>query len=151
MIVHLTRIIHEHFCCNRRCLTQARRARLAGKARQAGTGLTRHASLAPRACRAPLPSPSPIVWGRERGRTVMNNAGQRLRGEWNECLPSRLVPLAPRLASFRSESTLLAREEVAYVSSFQLQVHFQPRPFPHEHRPRPSRFSCRVLSRLACC
>ena len=31
----LTRIIHEHFCCNRRCRTQARRARLAGKARQA--------------------------------------------------------------------------------------------------------------------
>jgi len=48
------RIIHERFCCNRRCLTQARRARLAGKARQAGTGHTRHASPAPSACRAPL-------------------------------------------------------------------------------------------------
>jgi hypothetical protein len=48
------RIIHERFCCNRQSLTQARRARRAGKARLAGTGLTRHASLAPRACRAPL-------------------------------------------------------------------------------------------------
>ena len=47
-------IIHERFCCNRRSLTQARRARLAGKARLGGTGLTRHASLALRACRAPL-------------------------------------------------------------------------------------------------
>jgi len=50
----LARIIHEHFCCNRRSLTQARWARLAGKARLGGTGLTRHASLALRACRAPL-------------------------------------------------------------------------------------------------
>src|SRR5438552_17933441 len=40
---------HERFCCNRRSLTQARRARLAGIARQGGTGLTRHASLALRA------------------------------------------------------------------------------------------------------
>ena len=45
------RIIHERFYYNRRCLTQSRRARLAGKAQQAGTGLTRHAS---RAFRAPL-------------------------------------------------------------------------------------------------
>ena len=43
------RIIHKRFCCNRRSLTQARRARLAGIARQGGTGLTRHASLALRA------------------------------------------------------------------------------------------------------
>ena len=50
----LAHIIHERFCYNRRCLTQARRARLTGKARQAGTGLTRHASRASRACRAPL-------------------------------------------------------------------------------------------------
>jgi len=45
-IVSRARIIHERFCCNRRCLTQARRARLAGKAREVGTGLTRHASRA---------------------------------------------------------------------------------------------------------
>ena len=35
----LTRMIHERFCCNRRCLTQARRARLAGKARRARVDL----------------------------------------------------------------------------------------------------------------
>jgi len=29
----MTRIIHERFCCNRQCLTQARRAGRAGKAR----------------------------------------------------------------------------------------------------------------------
>jgi len=45
---------HYRFCCDRRCLTQSREARLAKKARLAGTGLTRHASLAPRACRASL-------------------------------------------------------------------------------------------------
>ena len=28
----LTHIIHQHFCCNRRCLTQARRERLTVKA-----------------------------------------------------------------------------------------------------------------------
>jgi len=39
---------------NRQCLTQARRARLAGKARLAGRGLTHHANRALRACRAPL-------------------------------------------------------------------------------------------------
>ena len=46
---YLARIIHERFYCNHRSLTQARRARLAGIARQGGTGLTRHASLALRA------------------------------------------------------------------------------------------------------
>ena len=48
----LAHIIHERFCYNRRSLTQARRARLAGKARQAETALTPHASLAPRVSRA---------------------------------------------------------------------------------------------------
>jgi hypothetical protein len=47
-------LLHESCDCNHRCLTQARQARLAGKARQVGTGLTRHASPALRACRAPL-------------------------------------------------------------------------------------------------
>ncbi len=45
----LAHIIHERFCYNRQSLTQARGARLAGKARQAETGLTRHASRASRA------------------------------------------------------------------------------------------------------
>jgi len=38
--------------CTRGCLTQARRTRLAGKTRQAGTGLARHASRARPACHA---------------------------------------------------------------------------------------------------
>jgi len=37
----LTRIIHELFCCNRRSLTQARRARLAGKTGRARQGSVR--------------------------------------------------------------------------------------------------------------
>jgi hypothetical protein len=36
----LAHIIHQHFCYNRRCLTQANRVEIV---RQAGTGLTRQA------------------------------------------------------------------------------------------------------------
>ena len=41
-------------CGARGYLSQARRARLAGKSRQAGTGFTRHQRPAPGACRTPL-------------------------------------------------------------------------------------------------
>lgn len=47
--------IHEKFDCNLQCPTQARGTGLAGKVRHVGAVLTRHATLAPRACRAPLP------------------------------------------------------------------------------------------------
>ena len=60
---NLARMIHERFCCNRRCLTQARRARLAEKRDRQAQGLhvTRFALLARRFAISQ--------------RTVMNNAG----------------------------------------------------------------------------
>src|SRR4029077_1587107 len=78
------------------------------------------------------------------------------RGHSNEkqAVTTRTIfPLvsAPASMRFRNESTLLELAEVECVSSFQPPTHFQPRPFLHEHRPRPSRFSCRVPSRLAWC
>jgi hypothetical protein len=61
----LARIIHEHFCCNRR-FAAATSLRRAGSPLAPSTYCTNmpRGLTAPRARLAPPPSPSPILWGR---------------------------------------------------------------------------------------